>query len=162
MKNLKHAFITISALCLTACSTMSKKDCETANWAALGKRDGVEGKTLDAYNRRETQCQEHGLLTEREKYISGYAEGLKIFCTYEGGQKFGYSGDRYDGQCRRHSEEEFLKGYKLGKAEAERDAYARQLEDEQRAHQERLDQERRDREEELKRQREELERQQNL
>ena len=160
MKSLIRVLLPACAFFMTACTSMSKKDCERANWFSLGKEDAIDGQTLESFKRRENQCFEHGLLAEREKYVSGYAAGLKLFCTYESGQKFGYSEHRYENQCPNSLEPEFLKGYKLGKAEAERDAYERQLEEERKANEERLAQQRRDNEELLRQQQEEMQRQQ--
>ena len=161
MKKLIQTALASALLIATAsCSSMSKKDCETANWAALGQKDAEDGQTLDAFKRRENQCFEHGLLTDRETYLRGYNSGLKVFCTYEAGQKFGYSERTYGYQCPKTMETDFLRGYKLGKTEAERDRAESAREEERRQEQARLEEERRHHEDELRRQQEEIQRQQ--
>lgn len=83
----------------------------------------------EAFKRRKKDCSEYGAEANKDEYASGYTAGLKTFCTYESGIKFGYSGASYRDQCPKRLETEFLKGYRLGLAESERDSLAVELEE---------------------------------
>ena len=59
-----------------------------------------------------------------KEYTKGRREGLKKFCTYKGGHKFGLKGGKYQNICPKLLEADFLKGYNVGFQEyREWDAY---------------------------------------
>ncbi|RYZ65849.1 MAG: DUF2799 domain-containing protein [Proteobacteria bacterium] len=115
MKNL----VCIIALVLLAsgCTSMSKKDCETANWTLLGVADAEAGYSIKNFKMREEQCREYSSEADREKYIIGFADGAQRFCTYESGQSFAKAGKQYQDSCPSELEPDFLNGYKLGAVE---------------------------------------------
>ena len=120
----------LTLLCLitliSACSTMGIKDCQTANWKALGFKDGRKGNTLKFYKENRVEaCQKHGLTANDKQYQEGRSDGLKMLCTYNNGVNYGEDGNDYEFVCPRKLEKDFLRGYELGKtryelAEAER------------------------------------------
>ncbi len=127
---MKHLLLLVSSISLIAsCTTMSKRECETADWNKVGYRDALVGWTAtDAFKRRKNDCSEYGAEANKDEYASGYTAGLKTFCTYEGGIAFGHSEASYRDQCPKQLETEFLKGYRLGLAESERDSLKAELE----------------------------------
>lgn len=126
---MKHLLLLVSSIFLIAsCTTMSRRECETADWNKVGYRDALAGwRATDAFKRRSNDCSEHGTKANKDEYASGYVAGLKIFCTYESGIEFGHSGASYRDQCPKQLETEFLKGYRLGMAEHERDQFKKAL-----------------------------------
>ncbi len=48
------------------------------------------------------------------EYTKGRREGLKKFCTYKEGYKFGLKGGKYQNICPKRLEADFLKGYTIG------------------------------------------------
>lgn len=108
---------------------MSKRDCETADWLELGYRDSSKGWSMDSFNTRKKDCSEWGTNADKDKYTAGFTAGLKKFCTYDQGVEFGHRSGHYRNQCPSDLEVEFLKGYRLGKAESERDALKKELDE---------------------------------
>jgi Protein of unknown function (DUF2799) len=117
MKTVWVLIAAFSVLNLCACTSMSKKECGTANWTKLGHEDAEKGYALSKYEKRETQCMEHNTIADRDKYMSGYKAGLKKFCTYDSGHDFARYGGHYENSCPKEFENEFLKGFNLGAAE---------------------------------------------
>ena len=99
------------------CSLMSKKDCETANWQSKGYSDAINGETANKFANYKNNCSEHGIKPDLDKYAKGRAMGLKKFCTYKNGYRFGLQGGYYKDICPATIETEFFKGYTLGKKE---------------------------------------------
>jgi len=100
---------------LFGCSTMSKEECITANWKLIGENDARAGKTKLHFSNYQKKCQESGVSINNKKYFSGYAEGLKTYCTYENGYEVGASGENYSKICPSESSKEFVKGFIAGK-----------------------------------------------
>jgi len=132
MRKILIFILAVSTTILTACTTMSKQECETADWNKLGYKDASVGKTTEMFERRQNACSKHEIVANESQYAHGYTEGLKIFCTYDSGVDYGHTGAHYAHQCPRDLETEFMKGYRLGKAEHERDALKSELEDKER------------------------------
>lgn len=61
-----------------------------------------------------TACADAGYPADAEAYQSARAEGLKIYCTAEGGFAAGRSGGKYEGVCRGLDEATFLTSFALG------------------------------------------------
>ncbi len=112
---------------------MSRSECEKADWAELGHQDAAGGEDVDGlFKRRQKDCAERGIRADSKEYALGFEKGVKTLCTYEGGLNFGFSGsasssqntnyfNTYKNQCPSELEAEFLKGYRAGRAERERD-----------------------------------------
>ena len=83
-------------LILTSCSQLEKKDCSQIDWYELGKKDGVKGRRSTMFIQHSLKCSE---LPKSSQYKAGRKEGLKSFCTLEGGVDYGLSGALYIGQC---------------------------------------------------------------
>ena len=128
---MKHLLLLVSSISLIAsCTTMSRRECETADWNKVGYRDALAGRSAtDAFKKRKNDCSEHSAQANKDEYAIGYAASLKTFCTYESGIEFGHSGASYRDQCPKQLETEFLKGYRLGLVESERDSLADELQE---------------------------------
>ncbi len=98
---------------IASCSSLSKEECQTTNWLERGKSDALRGKVTPQDSKYQKDCSEHGITMEREKYLSGYDEGLKLYCTYQNGYKLGLDSGTEHLYCNQKSIE-FQKGNKLG------------------------------------------------
>ena len=102
---------------LISCNTVSKEECEGADWHGLGFKGAVQGERLrgslpDRYRR----CEEkHNVRPDFEAVKTGYSEGLKYFCTQDSGMTFGREGGSYRFTCPKDAEKTFLDGYRTGK-----------------------------------------------
>ena len=106
------------AFCV-GCSTFSRKDCEVMDWTAQGYKSAISGQSTAgpiAYFQRECG-QENGIQPDTRLFNIGYEQGLKVFCSPEGGQLFGRSGGLYENTCPPNLEKLFLEKYQLGRIE---------------------------------------------
>lgn len=87
------------AVTLTGCASMSKKDCETADWHTIGYNDGARGidySNLDNYRKN---CSEYQITPDANAYQSGWNQGIRSYCTSETGYRIGLSGQAYQNIC---------------------------------------------------------------
>lgn len=94
---------------------MNEKQCLTANWQDLGFYDGNQGKALSLFDERAGDCAKHGIIADRQTYLTAREKGLLTYCTKEKGYEVGYRGKRYLGVCHGAAAEKFLSGYNRGK-----------------------------------------------
>lgn len=100
------------ALVLTGCVSMNADDCKTADWAALGRDDALNGRSIDTAKLRADECRKFGYGINSTAYEEGRQSGLRDFCTPEGGAAFGSKGGDYTpGYCPAGMEPRFLYGY---------------------------------------------------
>jgi septin family protein len=159
----KIIFLFILTMGLTACTHLSKEECETADWSALGFDSAIKGKPGTHFHKLSSACEPTHVESFKEKYLDGRKEGMLKFCTHDSGYKFGLSGGEYENICPKSLEADFLTGYNRGEKEHELEMRARELEDKERElkrKEEELKREQEDKERELKRKEEELERKQ--
>lgn len=99
---------------LAGCATMSEDECASADWRAVGVRDGSRGETLVMGERRASACARHGFAMHWEDYEAGRQEGLAVYCVPANGFALGDAGRSYDGVCRGHDEAAFLAAWEEG------------------------------------------------
>lgn len=76
--------------------------------------DGGAGRTKAAYETRLSLCGLRGDAAARDAYLSGYAEGLVSYCSYENGERLGRAGAPPTLTCPPHLERRFSDGYAAG------------------------------------------------
>lgn len=77
---------------LGGCASMSPEQCRSADWHAVGYRDGANGVgrgRLDAYAE---DCAKVGVRPDRGAYLAGWNTGIPTFCTAERGWRMGLDG----------------------------------------------------------------------
>ncbi len=115
MKKWQFYLILLAVVSLSACSTMTKTECQVANWYDLGYTDGVAGYTVNMFGERAKDCAKHGFSADRQAYLRARKEGLKNYCTKENGYREGANGRPYRGVCKGNLAKEFLPAYQKGK-----------------------------------------------
>jgi hypothetical protein len=112
----KITFLILLGFVLQGCSSMSRKECETANWSQLGFKSGASGETfndsVDAYDKKCTV--KHNVTMTMTDFKKGYNLGLQKYCTNENGYIEGQNLSQYLGVCPKELEENFLKGHSAG------------------------------------------------
>lgn len=114
----------VGAILFTAgcASGMTKAECSGADWAALGFKDGSVGERGKLVGERTKDCAAAGLAADVVAYEEGRSQGLRSYCTPEGGFSAGMSGSKYQGVCPAEEEAAFLanleKGARLGELRA--------------------------------------------
>jgi len=118
MRLMSTSFRVICALALLAlagCGSVSKRECETGDWYGIGVRDGANGYGEERFLDNAKACVKHGIAADRERWLDGRMRGLERYCTVRNGLGVGARNDAYRGVCPRPDEDEFLRGYELGR-----------------------------------------------
>lgn len=102
---------------LAACASgMSKKECQYADWRAVGYEDGAAGRDAGAIASRRAACAKARVAPDMEAYLSGREDGLGEFCRPANGFDYGARGNRYAGACAGRNETAFVASYEKGLA----------------------------------------------
>ncbi len=101
-KNIKN----ISLCCfflylLSACATasLSKEQCLSGNWEAIGYNDGVAGRYPDYINRHQEACAELGVIPDFQAWQHGRKQGLPHYCTETNARRRGQEGLGFNAVC---------------------------------------------------------------
>ena len=103
-------------LSVSGCASLSKEECQTANWKTIGYEDGALGRPSARIGAHRKACAEYGVAPELETYRSGWKEGVARFCQPGNGYRQGRSGKEYTGVCPASLETAFLQSYRDGRA----------------------------------------------
>ncbi len=115
-----------AGLLLTACETISEQACQAGNWADIGYKDGVKGKSRAKIADYVQTCSKYGAEVDRQTYLQSYETGLSYYCTYDNGFERGRNGSSYNTVCDGALAADFRAGYDAGYGEYElRRTYAR-------------------------------------
>ncbi|MFW2177971.1 MULTISPECIES: DUF2799 domain-containing protein [unclassified Moraxella] len=75
------ALTSLSVGVMSGCATMSKQECQVADWQAVGYKDGKIGQDWDYLQNHAKACGKIAIIPDREKWESGRQQGLKEYCT---------------------------------------------------------------------------------
>ncbi|MFA7241880.1 MAG: DUF2799 domain-containing protein [Sulfuricellaceae bacterium] len=98
----------------SGCATLSREECLRADWARIGREDGVRGYPGERIEDHRKACGEFGVSPDPSAYRKGRADGLMHYCTLAGGYEQGKSGASYRYVCPRELEAEFMRGFRTG------------------------------------------------
>ncbi|SMF22096.1 Protein of unknown function [Alteromonadaceae bacterium Bs31] len=102
---------------LSACSGGVKPvNCNTNDWRELGQETALRGEAVRTLDKYKAQCATVGK-NQQKLFLAGYKQGLKVFCSYEMGYKFGKENLVDQKICPSEMRSEFEKGYRKGAAE---------------------------------------------
>ncbi len=107
------AMLCVASL-LGGCAVMSESECLTADWHAVGERDGRDGRAMAHLEKYYDACAQFGIYPDDDAYREGRELGLTYYCTEDGGYREGRIGQGYRGVCPVTLEPYFLDGYNLG------------------------------------------------
>jgi hypothetical protein len=110
------ALLTLLALSLSGCATLSEGECRTANWQQLGRIDGSQGQPRARLFEHAKACADYGIRPDPEAYHRGRERGLLDYCTPANGYREGRRGATYRGVCPALLEGNFLENYRQGQA----------------------------------------------
>lgn len=87
-------------LCLLAgCATLSKAQCQTGDWRAIGQADGAAGLPLTRLAEHSEACTKHGFRVDEGLYKAGRDLGLRAYCTTDNAAQVGLAGKTYHNVC---------------------------------------------------------------
>jgi hypothetical protein len=113
-----------------SCSQQKVLNCNITNWEETGVNDVLNGLGGGQVDQWKNTCGPKFSQADQAIYLKGRTRGLKTFCTFKYGLKFGEAGMSYSDQCEGRAEKEFLRGFKLG--QKNREKYRTQQEIDQR------------------------------
>ncbi len=108
------AGVTLVALLVTGCSSMSETECLAVDWRTIGYEDGVAGFPGNHIAKHRKACAKHGVRSDLTLYQAGRAEGLREYCQPANGYRLGVRGGSYGGVCPAELEDRFLPAYDAG------------------------------------------------
>ncbi len=108
---------------------MSEAECHTADWYQSGFSDGKGGKD-EQIDKHYSACSEYKVNVDQKQYRKGYQDGLREYCTPQGGWSRGASGWGYSSFCAKDLEPLFIKAYAAGKEYSKTQKLIHNLEEE--------------------------------
>jgi hypothetical protein len=103
------------AVTLSACAGMSRKECELADWRAVGYEDGYKGMGPDRFGVHRRECADHSVAPDFAAWQAGRAQGLAEYCQPARGFDEGARGATYFGVCPAELEDDFVMNYDRGR-----------------------------------------------
>ncbi|PHR58015.1 MAG: hypothetical protein COA47_10925 [Robiginitomaculum sp.] len=107
-------FLLSSVLLIAGCATLSEDECLTGNWQSIGYTDGAKGHAPDRIDDHNKACSKHGIPVDLETWLTGYDQGLDVYCTADNGAWIGASGITYKKVCTGPRGEAFQYGHQAG------------------------------------------------
>lgn len=85
----------LAVLMLNGCSssTLTPEDCALGAWYAVGRVDGIEGKSDSLLGRHQKACSKYDINIDVGEYHAGYREGNKTYCENYNHYGAGVSGE---------------------------------------------------------------------
>lgn len=96
---MKHLVALALLLPLAACGTLSETECRGADWEAIGRADGSNGRTPDHIERHARACNQYGIAPVRAPWEKGRQAGLPLYCTPSRAWSEGADGKRLSPVC---------------------------------------------------------------
>lgn len=115
-RHLLPALLTLLALGLSGCATLSEGECRTANWQEIGRIDGAQGQPRARLFEHAKACADYGIRPDAEAYYRGREWGLFDYCTPTNAYRVGRRGTPYRSVCPALLEPNFLENYRQGLA----------------------------------------------
>lgn len=117
-KKLPYAWLPLLAVALavllSGCATMSKQECQQADWYLKGLDDATQGYALERVVEHGKACARVNITPDMKEYREGHAKGARLYCVPEKGYSEGRNGAAYNGICSADLEARFLRAYRDG------------------------------------------------
>ena len=111
---LKNTYLVLLLAALSGCATMSKEECQQADWFLKGVDDATQGYPLDRVIEHGKACARINITPDMRAYRQGHEKGARIYCVTNKGYSEGRSGAVYNGICPQDLEGNFLRAYRDG------------------------------------------------
>jgi len=73
--------VTVFAVFLGSCATLSEDACRQGDWFSIGAADGARGRLPDYLSRHAEACAGLGVVPVRAEWEAGRQQGLRTYCT---------------------------------------------------------------------------------
>ena len=108
------AALVMSLILLSGCATMNQDECSLADWRAVGYEQGSKGANANSFERYRKDCAKYQIKADFDRFVEGHREGLKSYCTFDGGKALGERGKPYNTVCSRQTFPDFEEGHRAG------------------------------------------------
>ena len=109
------SLIALALFLMQGCATLSKEECQVADWHMIGYEDGFRGFATQRISKHREACAKHGIAPDFEGYMAGHREGVRQYCVPARGFSLGRNGKRYNGVCPADLENAFLVAFDDGR-----------------------------------------------
>jgi hypothetical protein len=75
------AIVVASAALLSGCETVSREQCVAGDWVALGRADAAQGHPSSRFEDVAKDCGRHGITPDPQAYMTGWQDGVRLYCT---------------------------------------------------------------------------------
>ena len=109
---------TVAVWSMVSCSsnpTVSENQCRAGDWQTIGYRDGASGYQSTHLLAHQEACGQFGIVPQRSGYLSGWNEGLSIYCTADNGFLLGQRGAAFNTVCNAERREPYASAYDNGR-----------------------------------------------
>lgn len=108
--------LVIFAAWFAGCATgLSKEECATVDWRAIGYEDGISGWTQARVATHRKACAKHGVALDLDAYRGGWQDGVQRYCQPGSAYHQGRTGEQYLGVCPETLEAGFIHAYNSGR-----------------------------------------------
>ena len=107
--------VSVLALALGGCASLSESECAGADWEQIGYRDGAAGASAQRIAAHAKACAEHGVTVDQDTWRAGYDRGIDSYCTPANAVRAGLSGAMYSGVCPGEAGVMFESYYRAGR-----------------------------------------------
>ncbi|WP_227429470.1 DUF2799 domain-containing protein [Psychrobacter sp. I-STPA6b] len=98
-QSVRSILILASIVILSGCATLSKEECRTGNWEAIGFSDGASGYTPARLNSHNKACAKVGIAPDYQAWERGRQAGLTQYCTRDNAYIIGKRGQSMNAVC---------------------------------------------------------------
>jgi len=114
-KLLKLTMMSVMAISVSGCASISEGECITGSWTDIGYKDGVKGKSRGRLADYAKTCAKYGVSPDRQAYLTSFEQGVTQYCTYERGYERGENGSDFNQVCAARPHSGFAQGYDEGR-----------------------------------------------
>jgi hypothetical protein len=108
------AAMSVTMALLAGCSSMSKSECERADWQRRGSEDGRAGYPSNYIAEHREACGKVGIQPDEARWRVGWSQGIVSYCTPDSAWNSGVNNRTYYGVCADLNEATFLRYHRAG------------------------------------------------
>ena len=110
----RHALACLMVMVAVGCATLSRRQCRTADWEAIGLSDGQRGYPPGRIGDHQQACIRYQIEPDVAAYESARTRGITRYCTVTAGFLEGRKGRGYWNTCPFDSGPPFVAAYRRG------------------------------------------------
>lgn len=99
MKVMVYATALAMMATVAGCASLSKAECQVADWLQIGERDGYQGYDWGRIADHAKACARVGVVPDQKTWEQGRQKGLKTYCTMPNAYRRGLSGNYLNDVC---------------------------------------------------------------